>query len=206
MKARAKSISTPYPVWVQGDYITEPPVRTADGAKRPAGHYIDRGGYPGANVYEIQPETLCMDTGITDCKNCGVFEKDLLLFETDEEISYLTVWDKETAADIITGEIYDIRELKRQDIKVIGNSTDFPDFTDGIRGCLENSGKIPYLPSLNVMETDLPFMKLTCLKCGHVTLSCCYVAKHRECGGYFSAGYTTKVCRKQKKEKERASA
>lgn len=51
MRAKAKSSSTPYPIWVEGEYITEPPIRPSDGAIRPTGHYIDKGGYPGANVY-----------------------------------------------------------------------------------------------------------------------------------------------------------
>lgn len=51
MRAKAKSSSTPYPIWIEGEYITEPPIRPKDGAVRPAGHYIDKGGYPGANVY-----------------------------------------------------------------------------------------------------------------------------------------------------------
>ena len=51
MRAKAKSSSTPYPIWIEGEYITEPPIRPSDGAVRPAGHYIDEGGYPGANVY-----------------------------------------------------------------------------------------------------------------------------------------------------------
>lgn len=46
MKAKAKSSSTPYPIWIEGEYITEPPIRPSDGAVRPAGHYIDKGGYP----------------------------------------------------------------------------------------------------------------------------------------------------------------
>ena len=41
MRAKAKSSSTPYPIWVEGEYITEPPIRPSDGAIRPAGHYID---------------------------------------------------------------------------------------------------------------------------------------------------------------------
>lgn len=50
MRAKAKSSSTPYPIWIEGEYITEPPIRPSDGAVRPVGHYIDEGGYPGANV------------------------------------------------------------------------------------------------------------------------------------------------------------
>jgi len=205
VKAKAKSSSTPHPVWIQGEYITEPPERPADGGKRPAGHYIDSGGCPGANVYEISVETLCMDTGAVDCHKCGIYEGDILLYETEKEIGYFVTQDMQTAVDIITGEILGIRDLQAEDIKVIGNITDFPDFADGIRYCVENRKKIPYLPALSVLKTPYPFLKLTCLKCGHTTLSCSYMARHRDCGGYFAADFATKVYRKGT-EKEKASA
>lgn len=66
MRAKAKSSSTPYPIWIEGEYITEPPIRPSDGAVRPAGHYIDEGGYPGANVYEIDINTMCRQTDAAD--------------------------------------------------------------------------------------------------------------------------------------------
>lgn len=66
MRAKAKSSSTPYPIWVEGEYITEPPIRPSDGAVRPAGHYIDKGGYPGANVYEVDINTMCRQTDAAD--------------------------------------------------------------------------------------------------------------------------------------------
>ena len=203
MKARAKSSNTPYPIWIQGDYITEPPVRPMDGAKRPVGHYIDKGGYPGANVYEVSIETLCRDTGAIDRRNRGIFESDILLFETEREIGYFTIQDTETAVDIINGEILGIGELQAQDIKVIGNMIDFPDFVEGIRHCIDTKREIPYLPTLGAMETPYPFLKMTCLKCGYVTLGCRYTAKHKDCGGYFTADFATKVYRKggQKAEK-----
>lgn len=137
MKARAKSSSTPYPVWVQGEYITQPQIRPVDGAKRPAGHYIDRGGYPGANVYEVSIETLCMDIGAVDHRKCEIYESDILLYETGQETGYFIIQDTETAVDIINGEISDIKELQAEDIKVIGNIIDFPDFVEGIRYCVD---------------------------------------------------------------------
>lgn len=161
MKARAKSSNTPCPIWVQGEYITEPPIRPVDGAKRPVGHYIDKGGYPGANVYEVSIETLCRDTGAVDRRKRG--------------------------------------------IKVIGNMIDFPDFVEGIRHCVDTESEIPYLPALDVMETPYPFLKMTCLKCGHVTLGCRYTAKHKDCGGYFTADFATKIYRKGE-QKEKAFA
>lgn len=205
MKARAKSSSTPYPIWIQGEYITEPPIRPADEAKRPAGHYIDKGGYPGANVYEISIETLCRDTGAIDRRKNGIFENDILLYETEQEIGYFIIQDTETAVDIINGEILRIMDLKAADIKVIGSMIDFPDFIEGIRHCVDTEREIPYLPTLNVMGTPYPFLKLTCLKCGHITFGCRFTAKHTGCGGYFTADFATKLYRKGE-QKEKAFA
>lgn len=147
------------------------------------------------------PDTVCRDTGKADRKNCRIYEKDLLLYETDQEIGYFIVPDTETAVDIITGEILNLETLPERNIKVIGNQIDFPDFIDGIQNCMDDGRDIPYLPALNTIGTHLPFMKLTCLKCGHVTLSCSFMSVHKGCGGYFSAGFTTKVYRKGEKEK-----
>lgn len=205
MKARAKSSNTQHPIWVQGDYITEPPIRPVDGARRPAGHYIDKGGYPGANVYEIIIETLCRDTGAVDCKKSGIFENDILLYETEQEIGYFIIQDKDTAVDIINGEILGITDLQVEDIKVIGNMIDFPDFIEGIRYCVDAEREIPYLPALNVMGTPYPFLKMTCIKCGHITFGCRYTAKHKGCGGYFAEDFTTKLYRKGE-QKEKAFA
>ncbi len=196
MKARAKSSSAPYPIWVQGEYTTEPPVRPVDGAERPKGHYIDKGGYPGANVYEISIETLCRDTGAVDRRKHGIFENDILLYETGQEIGYFIIQDKDIAVDIINGEILGVTDLQAADIKVIGNMIDFPDFIEGIRYCVDTGREIPYLPTLDVMGTPYPFLKLACLKCGHITFGCRYTAKHMGCGGYFTAGFATKLYRK----------
>lgn len=74
MRAKAKSSSTPYPIWVEGEYITEPPIRPSDGAIRPAGHYIDKGGYPGANVYEVDINTMCRQTDAADRFGKPIYE------------------------------------------------------------------------------------------------------------------------------------
>lgn len=205
MKARAKSSDTHYPIWVQGEYITEPPVRPMDGARRPIGNYIDKGGYPGANVYEINMETICRDTGAVDRRGCGIFENDILLYETDQEIGYFVVQDTETAVDIMSGELLGIAGLQAGDIKVIGNILDFPDFVDGMRHCADAEGRMPYLPALDVQITPYPYLKLTCLKCRHTMFSCIYMARHKGCGGYLAADFATKVYRKGE-QKEKAFA
>lgn len=120
MRAKAKSSSTPYPIWIEGEYITEPPIRPKDGAVRPAGHYIDKGGYPGARYHA------------------------------------------------------------------------------------DNGLEIPYIPCLDVQVTALPYFKLKCLKCGQISLSCSYMAKHKGCGGYYTVDFATKIYRERAKEKELA--
>ena len=200
MRARAKSSNTPYPVWVQGDYMTEPPVRPADGAERPTGHYIDRGGYPGANVYAVDPATLCRQTAAVDRQGKIVFENDFLLYETGTEIEYFLVTDTETAADIVTGEILEITELQTGDIKVIGNMIDTPDFVEGMRYYMENGLDVPYLPELKAVDTAMPFLRVACLKCGYSAFSCSYMARHEGCGGYFMAGFAAEPYKRRKKE------
>ena len=165
MQAKAKSSNTPCPLWIEGEYITVPPIRPADGAKRPKGHYIDKGGYPGANVYEVDPATLCRQTAAVDRHEQPIYEKDFLLYETEEEIGYFLVTDTETAVDVIYGEVFGIGELKQEDIKVIGSIEDYPDFIEGMQYHVENGLDVPYLPALNVQVTPYPYLMLHCTKC-----------------------------------------
>ena len=182
MRAKAKSSSTPYPIWIEGEYITEPPIRPSDGAVRPVGHYIDEGGYPGANVYEIDINTLCGQTDAADRYGKPIYEQDILLYETAEEIGYFIVEDLNTTVDIVNGEI----------------------FVEGIRYHADNGLDIPYIPCLNAQVTALPYFKLKCLKCGQISLSCSYMAKHKDCGGYYTVDFATKIYRERTKEKELA--
>lgn len=200
MKARAKSSNTPCPIWIYGEYITAPP-KHPNGEVRHEGHYIDKGGYPGANVYAVSADTLCRQTAAVDKRKCEVYENDILLYETEEEIGYFIIQDMETAVDIINDEILDLEALQAEDIRIIGNLIDYPEFIEGMRYHVENGLDVPYLPALDVMGTPLPFLKMTCLKCGHITLGCCYMAKHKDCGGYFTADFATKIYREREKEK-----
>ena len=165
MRAKAKSSSTPYPIWVEGEYITEPPIRPSDGAVRPAGHYIDKGGYPGANVYEVDINTMCRQTDAADRFGKPIYEQDILLYETAEEIGYFIVQDLETTVDIVNGEIIEVGDLDTENIKNIGSMVDYSDFVEGIRYHADNGLEIPYIPCLDVQVTALPYFKLKCLKC-----------------------------------------
>lgn len=176
MRAKAKSSSTPYPIWVEGEYITEPPIRPSDGAVRPAGHYIDKGGYPGANVYEVDINTMCRQTDAADRFGKPIYEQDILLYETAEEIGYFIVQDLETTVDIVNGENIEVGDLDTENIKNIGSMVDYSDFVEGIRYHADNGLEIPYIPCLDVQVTALPYFKLKCLKCGQISLSCAYMA------------------------------
>lgn len=202
MKARAKSSNTPYPIWIHGEYVTNPPTRPSDGAERPEGHYIDRGGYPGANVYAINFDTFCRQTAAVDKSGNEIYAQDIILHETEDEIAYFIVEDEETVIDVVWGEIVALESLQTADIKVIGNTIDTPDFVEGMQYYRDNDIEIPYLPLLNVQVSALPYLQLECTKCGHVMLSCAYMARHKECGGFLKAGFATKVYR----EKEKAFA
>lgn len=144
MRAKAKSSSTPYPIWVEGEYITEPPIRPSDGAIRPVGHYIDKGGYPGANVYEVDINTMCRQTDAADRFGKPIYEQDILLYETAEEIGYFIVQDLETTVDIVNGEIIEVGDLDTENIKNIGSMVDYSDFVEGIRYHADNGLEIPW--------------------------------------------------------------
>ncbi len=195
MKARAKTINTPCPVWVYGEYTNIPPPH--NGKVRPWGYYIDRGGYPGANVYEIDIATLCRHTGIADRAGKDIYSHDILLYEKAEEISYIMLLDETQAVDIVTGEIMEIKDLTREDIKVTGNLFDNPGFIPGIRHIAEEGLDMPYLPELNVTSTGLPFLKLTCLECGYATFASRYMLACSKCGGYYMPGYATEISREK---------
>ena len=150
VRAKAKSSSTPYPIWIEGEYITEPPIRPKDGAVRPTGHYIDKGGYPGANVYEVDINTMCRQTDAADRFGKPIYEQDILLYETAEEIGYFIVQDLETTVDIVNGEIIEVGDLDTENIKNIGSMVDYSDFVEGIRYHADNGLEIPYIPCLDV--------------------------------------------------------
>ena len=199
MRAKAKSSKTPHPIWVEGEYITKPPVRPKDGAERPEGHYIDRGGYPGANVYEIDTNTFCRYTGATDKRERPIYERDILLWETQEEIAYFIIENAVQAVDIVNGEVLEVQQLEKENIKVIGNLIDSEEFVESIQWHLESDKPIPYVPYMDVQLSSLPYMLVKCDKCKNKSLSCRYLARCPKCGEYATVGYATKVYRAKEK-------
>lgn len=94
--------------------------------------------------------------------------------------------------------------MDAENIKNIGSMVDYSDFVEGIRYHADNGLEIPYIPCLDVQVTALPYFKLKCLKCGQISLSCAYMAKHKGCGGYYTVDFATKIYRERAKEKELA--
>lgn len=201
MQARAKSSNTPYPIWVYGEYMTNPPERPRDGAKRPEGDYIDKGGYPGANVYEVDMATFCMRTAAADRHGREIYVHDILLHETEDGTGYLIVEDESTVIDAVWGEIMTLESLHQEDMKVIGNMIDDAEFIEGLWNYRDSGMEIPYVPLLDPQLSACPYFRLQCTECGKVLLGCRYRARC-ECGGILKTGFTTKVYR----EKERVLA
>ena len=152
----------------------------------------------------IDINTMCRQTDVADRFGKPIYEQDILLYETAEEIGYFIVQDLEITVDIVNGEIIEVGDLDTENIKNIGSMVDYSDFVEGIRYHADNGLDIPYIPCLNAQVTALPYFKLKCLKCGQISLSCSYMAKHKGCGGYYTVDFATKIYRERTKEKELA--
>ena len=109
--------------------------------------------------------------------------------------------DLETTVDIVNGEIIEVGDLDTENIKNIGSMVDYSDFVEGIRYHADNGLEIPYIPCLDVQVTALPYFKLKCLKCGQISLSCSYMAKHKGCGGYYTVDLQPRFTGKEQKKR-----
>lgn len=199
MQARAKSTNTPYPIWVYGEYITDPPPRPADNIPRPTGHYIDKGGYPGANIYRIDITTLCPCTGIEDQTATPVYARDILLQGTREGYTYMVMTDARMAEDLLTGEAITKEEIT-EDIRVIGNTIDHPDFAEGLAYYATHDIPLPYIPALSMQGHSIPYFLYTCTVCKVRTIGARYRFRCPTCGGLVLLGYTTDIKREKNNE------
>lgn len=204
MKYRAKikvSEGSPYPAWVEGRYITDPPTRPGSREKRPRGHYIDKGGYPGANVYAINIDTLCRESKTKDMAGRPVFEDDLVRFiHLDKSgnviysycVAVVGSSGELEIVDILTGEI--MQQNGRFKLKVIGNVFDHGSFIDDIERVYENSGGcLPYIPAINVQYGNYPYWRLKCRRCGRVGHGVLFTTTCRECGGFVECTLATEI-------------
>ncbi|GEM_PF-1298283 len=200
---RAKiSDKYPYPIWVYGKYITEPPDRPSDGAKRPKGHYIDKGGYPGANVYEINMNTLCRDMGRTDREGKAIFENDFLRLDFPDitgiiSHTYGIVESNNMQGmdivDFCTGEIINAQDIPGNILTVIGNLYDDKTFIDDMRGIFFESMEMPYIPRINVHTGDFPYWVIQCRKCGYKTLGAEFKTSCSKCEGKADCTLTSEI-------------
>lgn len=76
----------------------------------------------------IDINTMCRQTDAADRFRKPIYEQDILLYETAEEIGYFIVQDLETTVDIVNGEIIEVGDLDTENIKNIGNMVDYSDF------------------------------------------------------------------------------
>ncbi len=192
----------PFPIWVEGEYTTEPPRKPGSSEDRPKGHYIDKGGYPGANVYEIDIKTLCRDSGIEDLAGRPIFENDFVRYiHLDQEgkvihsycVAVIGAGGELEMVDFMTGEIMNRAEENR--LKVIGNVFDNDSFMEDMERAYEDSGSrcMPYIPAINVQFGDYPYWKLKCRKCGRMAFGIIFTTKCTECGGFVDCTLTTEI-------------
>lgn len=205
MRYRAKTKvrkGAPFPIWVEGKYTTEPPRKPGSSEDRPKGHYIDMGGYPGANVYEIDIKTLCRESGAEDLSGKTIFENDFVRFiHLDQAgkvvhsycVAVIGSGGELEIVDFMTGEIMDQAQENR--LKVIGNVFDNDSFMEDIERAYEDSkdGSMPYIPVINVQYGTYPYWKLKCRKCGRMTHGIIFTTKCGECGGFVDCTLTTEI-------------
>lgn len=206
MKYRGKvSEKYPYPIWVMGEFVHEPPPRPCDGARRPKGNYIDKGGYPGANVFEVLPETLCRESDSRDLTGKLIFEHDIVrvdYLDLEEQVSHAYCLaefgsgGKLEIVDFITGEIMGPQVGSR--LKVIGNTIDNGTFIEDINRIQNEtvSSKLPYIPAINVQLGDFPYWQLKCCKCDYLALGALFKTTCPKCGGFIDCTLTSK-CKKE---------
>lgn len=199
MRYRGKTAITPYPIWVMGEYIQEPPPRPCDGVRRLKGNYIDKGGYPGANVYEVSPETLCRESDSRDLTGKAIFEKDILRFDCLDQqgkishaycLAEFGSGGKLEIIDFLTGEILEPEENR---LKIIGNTIDNENFMEDISRFLNEteSPELPYIPAINVQLGDSPYWRLKCRKCGYLTLGAVFKTTCSRCSGFVDCTLTS---------------
>lgn len=104
--------------------------------------------------------------------------------------------------------------MKRSELeKHIGESVEVKLFDgDTMQGVLRKTGteEVRNNPNLYLkggyyfLSHKDTYVCKSCLKCGQISLSCAYMAKHKGCGGYYTVDFATKIYRERAKEKELA--
>lgn len=187
MICKGRHVAPPH-IWVQGEYLTKPPVRPSDGKEREVGNYIDKGGYPGANVYEVIPESICEMIGRKDAHAKEIFTQDILLYHYTEcrdreNFTYLVVVQGMNAVDILTGEQVNLENTTLESVEIIGTTVTDTDFLESIDKTVSDGEKLPYVPFITSYGANLSVWRTKCRSCSYLSLNMRYKTICPVCGG-----------------------
>ena len=102
--------------WVKGSLV-----------KTPFGTFIEWYEDSICNKREVDPETVCMFTGLKDCEGKELFENDLIHFIGHKPIGKV-IWSEENYAFMVASEnealywLSDVQEIGK--IEIVGNKFD----------------------------------------------------------------------------------
>lgn len=76
-------------------------------------------------IFEVNPETLCQSTGLTDKNGTKIFEGDIVTLN-DEDEKFIVEWDPDSARFILRGETFttDFDSYWGYQTEIIGNAFD----------------------------------------------------------------------------------
>lgn len=82
-------------------------------------------------VYEIDPDTICQYTGLTDKNGQKIWENDIVELP-DENVYFKCEWEKDTARFVLNGDRFtvDFDDYREYEVEVIGNIFDNADLLE----------------------------------------------------------------------------